>query len=489
MAKLIVNPTSSNRREIALSRSTLLAIGRDPSNDLVLPDAMVSRRHAVVEWRGSQFFLRDCNSSNGSVVNGDRISEKLLRDGDLVAIGTARLLFRDDLAEPGAKVVPHPSSHKLQCPACNAEFRKGDLFCRECGEKIGFASGPPKIICASCGTAVTLPARFCNACGAAIPREEGRPDEPASAPPDVAPAASDASPPAVMKDTRPASAPFPLLESDEPATGPPTPAPVLEAPLEGRPGGAAVAAPAIPVRPMSAATEPKPDPAEIAPPLAESRPRPEPAPREEKARPEPKLRADEKLRAEEKPRPAEKPRSDERPPDRARSGDRLRPARSGESASIPGRSPSLDHPTAPFGVRLLAGLADSLVLGAAEALVLAPVFYYWFGRSLPRTPGDVSLLPILVSVLLLPLAGAVAAGYYVYSWGVRGATPGQGFFELLVEADDGQRPIGAGRAALRLLGYLLSVASLGVGFLMIAFTGSGLHDRIAGTRVVRGRVA
>ena len=64
LAKLLVNPTSSNRREIALGR-TLLSIGRDPSNDLVLPDAMVSRRHAVIEFRGSQYYLRDCNSSNG----------------------------------------------------------------------------------------------------------------------------------------------------------------------------------------------------------------------------------------------------------------------------------------------------------------------------------------------------------------------------------------------------------------------------------------
>ena len=91
MAKLIINPTSPSRREIALSRS-LLSIGRDPSNDLVLPDAMVSRRHAVIEYRSSQYFLRDCNSSNGSLVNGDRVNERSLRDGDLVAIGTARLL-------------------------------------------------------------------------------------------------------------------------------------------------------------------------------------------------------------------------------------------------------------------------------------------------------------------------------------------------------------------------------------------------------------
>ena len=50
MAKLIINPNSITRREVELPRS-LLCIGRDPSNDLVLPDAMVSRHHAVVERR------------------------------------------------------------------------------------------------------------------------------------------------------------------------------------------------------------------------------------------------------------------------------------------------------------------------------------------------------------------------------------------------------------------------------------------------------
>ena len=152
MAKLIVNPTSSARREIALARS-LISIGRDPSNDVVLPDAMVSRRHAVIEYRGSQYFLRDCNSYNGSLVNGDRVSERNLRDGDLVAIGTARMLFREDLdAEDAAgKVVQHPSAPRLHCPQCQADYRMGDQFCRQCGTSVAPAP-PAKAVCASCGT-------------------------------------------------------------------------------------------------------------------------------------------------------------------------------------------------------------------------------------------------------------------------------------------------------------------------------------------------
>src|SRR5688500_7437516 len=126
MAKLIVNPTSSARREIPLAR-TLLSIGRDPSNDIVLPDAMVSRRRASVEYRDSQHYLRACASSHGSLVNGDRVSEQSLRHGELVASGTARRLFRDDrVAEDAAgKVGQHPAAPRLQCPGCQAEHRKG----------------------------------------------------------------------------------------------------------------------------------------------------------------------------------------------------------------------------------------------------------------------------------------------------------------------------------------------------------------------------
>ncbi len=143
---------------------------------------MVSRRHAVIEQRGSQFFLRDCDSANGSVVNGDRVGERGLRDGDLVAIGSMRLLFREDLAEPGAKVVPHPSAAPMHCPECGADYRRGDVFCRECGEQVARPSGPPKAVCSSCGSAVPLPARYCNACGDGLPEGES-PESESPAPP------------------------------------------------------------------------------------------------------------------------------------------------------------------------------------------------------------------------------------------------------------------------------------------------------------------
>jgi uncharacterized RDD family membrane protein YckC len=124
-----------------------------------------------------------------------------------------------------------------------------------------------------------------------------------------------------------------------------------------------------------------------------------------------------------------------------------------------------------------------------EALVLAPGYLYWATRPQAQTPSEISFMPIAVSLLLVPLALILGGGYYVYYWGVRGATPGKALFGLAVEAEDGSYPVGMGRAAARALGYLLSGFVLGIGFAMILSGGRGLHDHIAGTRVVRrGRI-
>jgi uncharacterized RDD family membrane protein YckC len=415
MAKLIVNPTSSSRREVSLAR-TLLSVGRDPSNDIVLPDAMVSRRHAVIEYRGNQYYLRDCNSSNGSLVNGDRVSEKSLRDGDLVAIGTARLLFRDDLVvEDAGKVVHHPSAPRLVCPSCQADHRKGDAFCRQCGGVLA-PSGPPRAVCTACGTAVLLPARFCNACGQALPREGEaaadtvKPTPRGSGPLSVDPGGDPSSP----------EAPAAAVEASSPSasTVPPDPAGPTVLPEDERHVAAFSGAAARALAPSLAPT----------------------------ARP---------VRS---PTPA--------------TAARLHP-------QTPARP--LAEPAA-AGPRLAAALLDALVVAAAQAVVLVPIGLYWSGRPFPT---ETPLWAILLSVGGLAAAALLGALYYVHFWGVRGATPGKRWLGLAVEGSDGRFPIGRGRASFRLLGYALSGAVLGIGFLMVAFGGLGLHDRIAGTRVVR----
>lgn len=70
-----------------------LTIGRDPVNQMVIEDAFTSSRHARIERKPNGFFLRDLRSRNGTFVNGARVFEALLSDGDRIRIGETDLFF------------------------------------------------------------------------------------------------------------------------------------------------------------------------------------------------------------------------------------------------------------------------------------------------------------------------------------------------------------------------------------------------------------
>jgi DNA-binding NtrC family response regulator len=75
-----------------------LVIGRDPEQapSLQLQQTRVSRRHAQIELGedGRSWELEDLQSRNGTFVNGERVERALLRDGDVIRIGSSLLLFQ-----------------------------------------------------------------------------------------------------------------------------------------------------------------------------------------------------------------------------------------------------------------------------------------------------------------------------------------------------------------------------------------------------------
>ena len=71
-------------------------IGRHPSSALVLDDAKVSREHAVIRPTPDGFALTDLRSTNGTFVNGDRVEETTLADGDRIGVGAHEIVFRVD---------------------------------------------------------------------------------------------------------------------------------------------------------------------------------------------------------------------------------------------------------------------------------------------------------------------------------------------------------------------------------------------------------
>jgi len=69
-------------------------LGRLPTCDIVLTDPGASRRHATIVRRDDGYVVTDLGSTNGTLVNGEPTTERLLVDGDRIKIGTTVLEFR-----------------------------------------------------------------------------------------------------------------------------------------------------------------------------------------------------------------------------------------------------------------------------------------------------------------------------------------------------------------------------------------------------------
>jgi hypothetical protein len=82
-----------NGDRITLGERTL-SIGRSTECDIVIPDTNVSRRHAEIRPTIDGFNLVDLGSTNGSLVNGERIAQRELREGDELAFGNTFLSFQ-----------------------------------------------------------------------------------------------------------------------------------------------------------------------------------------------------------------------------------------------------------------------------------------------------------------------------------------------------------------------------------------------------------
>lgn len=71
-----------------------VTLGREPSNAVALDrDTTASRRHAQITTDGAGFRIQDLGSSNGTFLNGARVTEAPLRPGDEISVGGTRFRF------------------------------------------------------------------------------------------------------------------------------------------------------------------------------------------------------------------------------------------------------------------------------------------------------------------------------------------------------------------------------------------------------------
>ena len=93
MPMLILQEEGETSQEWGLNRA-IITIGREESNDIVLPDRLVSRHHAQIQRQGERHVLQDFSSKNGTFVNGRQLKEPyVLQDGDEIQIALRFRLF------------------------------------------------------------------------------------------------------------------------------------------------------------------------------------------------------------------------------------------------------------------------------------------------------------------------------------------------------------------------------------------------------------
>jgi serine phosphatase RsbU (regulator of sigma subunit) len=88
----------------------VVTIGRRADNDVVIAEPRVSRAHAQIERRGSEYYLTDLGSSHGTFVNGETTQNRRLQGGDRIELGATdgvSLLFKDAHAS-SANAAPDP---------------------------------------------------------------------------------------------------------------------------------------------------------------------------------------------------------------------------------------------------------------------------------------------------------------------------------------------------------------------------------------------
>ena len=91
-------------------------IGRDESADFCVESSRVSRKHVMIDRQDDGFMLRDLESTNGTYVNGKRVTEVMLADGDVIVIADFELTFfsgQPPLRATATQVMTQPVAEQL----------------------------------------------------------------------------------------------------------------------------------------------------------------------------------------------------------------------------------------------------------------------------------------------------------------------------------------------------------------------------------------
>src|SRR5207247_3983691 len=112
MAKLVVLSAGMTGRthELKVEKTT---IGRVEDNTFQIAEPSVSSHHCEVLLRGSDVVVKDLNSTNGTYINGEKVSESVLKPGQLLRLGQIEMRLETDAPASGAQPSKKPLDHTM----------------------------------------------------------------------------------------------------------------------------------------------------------------------------------------------------------------------------------------------------------------------------------------------------------------------------------------------------------------------------------------
>ena len=127
MAQLTLKFKELVLKEIPLEGDSR-TIGREPGNDVVVENLLVSGFHARIDLAGKDYILTDLQSKNGTFVNGERITSTKLKNGDQILIGKHLLVFNldsEEMKEAQQKTIFFYTSNRAEINCKSQPSRSG----------------------------------------------------------------------------------------------------------------------------------------------------------------------------------------------------------------------------------------------------------------------------------------------------------------------------------------------------------------------------
>ncbi|HXB61143.1 MAG TPA: FHA domain-containing protein [Candidatus Acidoferrales bacterium] len=163
MATLLIK-TEGLENQVLELRPGVNRVGRSPDSDFVINHGTVSTNHCEFILSADGVFLRDCDSTNGSSVNGSPIKEARLLAGQTVGLGDVELFVESTEANvvipeyerprpkppvvlpTGAMICPRhtQAEAKYKCTHCR------EIMCGECVHVLRRKGGSPLFLCPLC---------------------------------------------------------------------------------------------------------------------------------------------------------------------------------------------------------------------------------------------------------------------------------------------------------------------------------------------------